>query len=86
MLRACTCVACPRVDAKLIVSLTAPAAKAWNLYHHMSAPVGYKLAFNYLKAERYTDAIEVCTQVLQHFPDYPIREQVLDKAIALLYE
>ena len=51
----------------------------------MSATIGYKLAFNYLKAQRFTDVIEVCEQVLQHFPDYPIRDEVLDKAIAAIY-
>jgi tetratricopeptide repeat protein 21B len=43
--------------------------------------VGYKLAFNYLKAKRFVEAIEVCHQVIKAFPDYPrIRKDILEKA------
>lgn len=46
-----------------------------------SAAVGYKLSFNYLKAKKYVDAIDVCHKVLKMYPDYPkIREDVLEKA------
>ena len=42
---------------------------------------GYKLAFNYLKAKRYVDAIDVCHKVLEGHPSYPkIRKEILDKA------
>ena len=42
---------------------------------------GYKLAFQYLKAERYVDAVDVCHKVIKMYPDYPrIREDILDKA------
>ncbi|XP_032335495.1 tetratricopeptide repeat protein 21B isoform X1 [Camelus ferus] len=42
---------------------------------------GYKLAFNYLKAKRFVDAIDVCHQVLEAHPSYPkIRKDILDKA------
>jgi tetratricopeptide repeat protein 21B len=45
--------------------------------------VGYKLAFNYLKARRHVEAIEVCAQVLKACPDFPkIRKDVLEKARA----
>ena len=45
------------------------------------ASLGYKLSFNYLKAKRYVDAIDVCHKVLEHFPDYKgIRKDVLEKA------
>ncbi len=45
--------------------------------------MGYKLAFNYLKARRHVEAIEVCSQVLRACPDFPkIRRDVLDKARA----
>jgi tetratricopeptide repeat protein 21B len=47
--------------------------------------VGYKLAFNYLKAKRHVEAIHICHVVLELFPDYPkIRKEVLDKARAAL--
>lgn len=45
--------------------------------------VGFKLAFNYLKAKWYVDAIDVCHQVLDKHPNYPrIRKEILDKARA----
>ena len=54
---------------------------AWKHEHEASAAVGYKLSFNYLKAKKYVDAIDVCHKVLQQFPDYPkIRKDVLEKA------
>ena len=46
---------------------------------------GYKLAFNYLKARRYVDTIDVCHKVLQNNPSYPkIRKDILEKARQLL--
>ena len=46
-----------------------------------SATVGYKLAFNYLKARRYVEAINVCHKVLGMYPDYPkIKRDILEKA------
>ena len=54
---------------------------AWKYENESSAAVGYKLSFNYLKAKKYVDAIDVCHKVLQQFPDYPkIRKDVLEKA------
>jgi tetratricopeptide repeat protein 21B len=49
--------------------------------HQASATVGYRLAFNYLKAKRYVDAIDVCHKVTAAFPQYPkIKKDVLEKA------
>ena len=43
--------------------------------------IGFKLAFNYLKAKRYVDAIDVCHSVLRIHPNYPkIKKEVLEKA------
>ena len=43
--------------------------------------MGYKLSFNYLKAKKYVEAIDVCHKVLGQYPDYPrIRSDVLEKA------
>lgn len=54
---------------------------AWKLGKKSSARVGYKLAFNFLKAKRFVDAISVCHGVLQKYPKYPkIRKDILDKA------
>lgn len=55
--------------------------KAWSYESEASAAVGYKLSFNYLKAKKYVEAIDVCHLVLNQFPDYPkIRKDVLEKA------
>lgn len=54
---------------------------AWNYQNEASASVGYKLAFNYLKAKKYAKAIDIAKKVLKQYPDYPkIREDVLRKA------
>jgi len=58
---------------------------AWHYMNESSATVGYKLAFNYLKAKRYVEAIDVCHKVLSKHPNYPkIRKDILDKARAAL--
>lgn len=55
--------------------------KAHHLSGEKSASVGFRLAFNYLKAKRYIDSINVCKSILKVFPDYPkIEKEVLIKA------
>ncbi|CAN0099907.1 unnamed protein product [Sphacelaria rigidula] len=59
--------------------------KSWAFGHQAEAAVGFKLAFNYLKARRFVEAIDVCDKVLAQYPDYPkIREEILNKAYASL--
>ena len=59
--------------------------KAWLFENEASATVGFRLAFNYLKAKRYVEAIDVCHKVLRQFPDYPkIRKDILEKCQASL--
>ena len=58
--------------------------RAWKLEFEGSAPVGFKLAFCYMKCKppRYVEAIDVCELVLGQFPDYPrIREEILRKCM-----
>ncbi|KAJ1446031.1 hypothetical protein M885DRAFT_452913 [Pelagophyceae sp. CCMP2097] len=59
--------------------------KAWKLEHEASATVGFKLAFNYLKAKRFVEAIDICNKILTLYPDYPkIKKEILDKAMDAL--
>lgn len=59
--------------------------KAWTLGGGANAAVGFKLSFNYLKAERFVDAIDICNKVLAQYPGYPkIREEILDVAFRAL--
>eukprot|EP00898_Chlorokybus_atmophyticus_P001805 jgi/Chlat1/2625/Chrsp178S02467 len=54
---------------------------AWKFENEASAPVGFKLAYNYLKSRRYVEAINVCHKVLAVHPGYPkIHKEILDKA------
>ena len=54
---------------------------AWKHENQASAQVGFKLAFNYLKARRFVEAVDVCHKVIKAFPDYPkIRKEILEKA------
>ncbi|XP_054157238.1 tetratricopeptide repeat protein 21B-like [Oppia nitens] len=53
---------------------------AWKFTNCNNPNIGYKLAFNFMKAKRYVDAIDVCKVILQKYPDYPkIRKEILDK-------
>ncbi|KAK1171978.1 tetratricopeptide repeat protein 21B-like isoform X1 [Acipenser oxyrinchus oxyrinchus] len=54
---------------------------AWKYSNRVNPAIGYKLAFNYLKDKKYTEAIHVCHKVLTDHPDYPkIRKDILEKA------
>nr|XP_033800547.1 tetratricopeptide repeat protein 21B [Geotrypetes seraphini] len=58
---------------------------AWKYGNQTNPTIGYKLSFNYLKAKRYVDAIDVCHKVLEAHPNYPkIRKDILDKSRAAL--
>ncbi|KAJ3065894.1 Tetratricopeptide repeat protein 21B [Podochytrium sp. JEL0797] len=58
---------------------------AWKLERESNASIGFKLAFNYLKAKKYVEAIGISHKVLKMYPDYPkIRKEILDKARGLL--
>uniref|UniRef100_A0A1A7XPQ6 Tetratricopeptide repeat domain 21B n=1 Tax=Iconisemion striatum TaxID=60296 RepID=A0A1A7XPQ6_9TELE len=58
---------------------------AWKYGNQNNPTIGYKLAFNYLKAKRHVDAIDVCHKVLATFPNYPkMRKEILDKARSAL--
>jgi len=57
--------------------------QAWKFERMASASVGYKLAFNYMKAKRHVEAIDVAKQVLRDYPHYPkIQKDILEKARA----
>ena len=59
--------------------------QAWNFAQKSSAVIGYKLAFNYLKAGRCVDAVDVALTVTKKFPDYPkIKREIIDKARAMI--
>jgi tetratricopeptide repeat protein 21B len=55
--------------------------RCWKLQSQSNPIIGFKLSFNYLKAKRYTDAIDICHEVLLKSPEYPtIRTDILNKA------
>ena len=57
--------------------------KVWKMENSLNPAMGYKLAFNYLKAKRFVDAIDVAHKILKTTPDYPkIRKEILEKARA----
>jgi tetratricopeptide repeat protein 21B len=58
---------------------------AWKLAKQADPGIGYKLAFNYLKARKYVNCIDICHQVLSAHPSYPkIRKDVLERARSML--
>lgn len=44
--------------------------KAFNLTNRKSAAMGYRLAYNYLKAKRNIECLEICRQVTEVYPNY----------------
>ncbi len=47
--------------------------------------VGFRLAFNYLKANRFVDAIDVSKDILKSYPDYPkVNSDIITKARAMI--
>lgn len=46
-------------------------AVAWRLSNKKNGGVGFRLAFNYLKADRYVDAIDVGKDILKVYPSFP---------------
>lgn len=55
--------------------------RAWETTNKTSPQIGYRLAFNYLKAKRYVESVMVCQQVLRINENYPkIRKEILEKA------
>lgn len=59
--------------------------QAWHFCNQSNPTIGYKLAFNYMKAKRWPEAIEICQKILSRYPDYPkIKKDILDKCIAML--
>ena len=45
--------------------------KAWKLGNNSDPQLGFRLAFNYLKAKRHVEAIDVCHKILEHSPEFP---------------
>ena len=59
--------------------------KAWKITQQGSPSLGYQLSFNYLKAKRFVEAIDVSNDVIKRFPTYPsIRKDVLEVAMRSL--
>jgi len=56
-------------------------SNAWKLANEKDCVVGYKLAFNYMKAKKHVAAIDICHKVLAVDPSYPrIEKEILVKA------
>mmetsp|Transcript_42797 Transcript_42797/g.56541 ORF Transcript_42797/g.56541 Transcript_42797/m.56541 type:complete len:115 (+) Transcript_42797:3676-4020(+) len=59
--------------------------KAFKMSSRKNEGVGFRLAFNYLKAERYIDCIDISKEVLKVNPNFPgIQSELIDKARALI--
>ncbi|XP_072364247.1 tetratricopeptide repeat protein 21B-like isoform X1 [Scyliorhinus torazame] len=58
---------------------------AWTCSNEANPAIGYKLAFNYMKAKMYMHAIDICHKVLKNHPTYPkIQKEVFERARASL--
>ena len=55
--------------------------KAFEMSNKKNEAVGFRLAFNYLKAERLIDCIDVSKEVLKVNPNFPgIQTDLIEKA------
>lgn len=54
---------------------------AFEMSNQKNGGVGFRLAFNYLKAARYVDAIDIGKQILKVYPNFPkVKSDIIDKA------
>ena len=59
--------------------------KAFELTLKKSAGIGFRLAYNYMKAKRYVDCLETCRLVLEANPRYdPIRQEIQSKVMEVI--
>eukprot|EP00792_Barthelona_sp_PAP020_P006594 TRINITY_DN3033_c0_g1_i1.p1 TRINITY_DN3033_c0_g1~~TRINITY_DN3033_c0_g1_i1.p1 ORF type:complete len:1611 (+),score=432.52 TRINITY_DN3033_c0_g1_i1:37-4833(+) len=59
--------------------------KAWQIEGKRDVAIGYKLAFNYLKADRYVDAIDIGLKILEEDPNNEkIQTEIINYAISKL--
>ena len=60
-------------------------SRAFKMSNNKNANVGFRLAFNYLKANRYVDTIDVGKEILKAHPDYPkLKTEIIDKARSMI--
>ena len=59
--------------------------KAFEMSSRKNSAVGFRLSFNYLKAERLIDCIDIAKEVLKVADNFPgVQEELINKARALL--
>jgi tetratricopeptide repeat protein 21B len=59
--------------------------RAWTMSNKRNATVGFRLAFNYMKALKYIDAIDVGKDILKVYPDYPkVYPDIINKARSMI--
>lgn len=59
--------------------------RAWQMSNKRNATVAFRLAFNYMKANRYIDAIDVGKDILKVYPDYPkVQSDIIAKARSMI--
>jgi tetratricopeptide repeat protein 21B len=56
---------------------------AWKI--SKTASIGFRLAFSFMKAKKYVQAISISKEILSMYPDYPrIKSEILDKCRTLV--
>lgn len=59
--------------------------KAWTMSNKRNAGVGFRLAFNYMKASRFVDAIDIGKDILKVYPDYPkVQKEIVEKSRSMI--
>jgi len=59
--------------------------RAFKMSSNKNAAVGFRLAFNYMKASRYVDTINVSKEILKVHPDFPkVSTELIEKARSMI--
>jgi len=60
-------------------------SKAWIMSNKKNGQVGFRLSFNYLKANRFVDAIDVGKDILKVYPTFPkVQSDIIDKSRGMI--
>lgn len=66
---------------RIYVDATTHYERAWRMSNKKNAGVGFRLGFNYIKSNKFVDAIDVGREILKAYPDYPkVHKDIIERA------
>jgi tetratricopeptide repeat protein 21B len=59
--------------------------RAWRMSNKKNATVGFRLALNYMKGNKFVDAIDVGKDILKAYPEYPkVQKDIIEKSRSMI--